>query len=218
MNRLAAGEAIEAGQGSHAHPVAARDRPQRIAGPHHLEPHLAVVLDRRPGEEPQPLARPQDVMRGDAVHARERDRVHAIAAGDAPQRITAAHDLELHVGAAPAGAAVDPRGGEHARSPAAVGVAGTSRSSPDGEPSVGSVLSLRRIATLVLNCRATRVDRIAAADLVVLEAHALIGGELGDVLLEDRRRIDRQEQVERPGGVGGPAVEGGIEVVNLVRP
>ncbi len=50
----------------------------------------------------------------------------------------------------------------------------------------------------------------------MLYPHALVRREIGDVLLEHRCGIDRYQQIEGPGRVGGPAMERGIEVVNLV--
>ena len=51
---------------------------------------------------------------------------------------------------------------------------------------------------------------------VVLDAHALIGSQLRQGLLQALGRIDGHQQPERAGWVGGPAMERRVELVDVI--
>src|SRR5262249_54859386 len=61
-----------------------------------------------------------------------------------------------------------------------------------------------------------RGDRVAAHHSVVRDAEPLVGRYLRDVGGKHVGRLDRQQQVERAAWIGGPAVVGGIELVDFL--
>ncbi len=61
-----------------------------------------------------------------------------------------------------------------------------------------------------------RDDRITLTNGVMRHAHALLCAELSEILLEHLRPVDRQQQKMRPRRIGGPAMKGRVEVVELV--
>src|SRR5215831_11068877 len=60
-------------------------------------------------------------------------------------------------------------------------------------------------------------EGIAAVDAVVSDPEPLIGRQLRDVVREHIGRLYRHQHEVRTRGVGGPAVERGIELVELIR-
>src|SRR6185312_1486359 len=81
------------------------------------------------------------------------------------------------------------------------------------EPTAGHRIDSAQNRGAGLEASRDGVDRVPPADNVVLDPHALFGRQAGEVLLEHRYRIDRQQQVKRTRTVAGPAVKGWIEPV-----
>ena len=74
----------------------------------------------------------------------------------------------------------------------------------------------RSTSGVVLFCLGDAGDRVAALHVVGRHAHALLGRQRQQGLLEARGGVDRHQQAVRAGRVGGPAMEGRIELVQLV--
>src|SRR6185312_13773595 len=175
---------------------------------------MSVLRDGRSGIQPELLTRPQDLVGGNPVHAGEGMHSCSVAMRDAPQGVAASDNLKLHV-ASPAGETIYSCCGEphflwkNVRGRRHFEIV-THREPPAGH----SVDSAQKRDT-GLEASRDRIDRVPPPDNVVLNSHALFGCEVGDVLLEHRCRIDRQQQIEGTCRIAGPTVKGWIEPVNL---
>ena len=86
---------------------------------------------------------------------------------------------------------------------------------PHGEPA-GQVVQLADDVHAGVELARDGGDRVTAPDAVVVDPETLIGGELLQVLAEYVGRIHRQQEVMRTRGVGRPAMEGGVQLVELL--
>src|SRR6516164_1567486 len=97
----------------HAALEQACDQRHRVTLTHRVLDMAAVDATARIGREPDVLPGAQRITGLQAVQGREGVDVHAGAARNGPERISAAHDLHMGTRPAHADAAIDARGGEH---------------------------------------------------------------------------------------------------------
>src|SRR6266480_1808672 len=110
---------------------------------------------------------------------------------------------------------IDTRGGQHDLGGQLRDRARHAQVIPHGEPA-GQVVQLADDVHAGVEGAGDGGDRVAAPHAVVSDTETLIRGELLEVLGEDVRYVHRQQQVVRTGGVGRPAMEGRVELVELL--
>ena len=93
------------------------------------------------------------------------------------------------------------------------GGGGDAQIGTDREASLGQAIQVTNDIHGGLELVCHRHNRVALTNRVMRQTHTLLFGELREVIVENLRGVDREEQVVRARGVGSPAMECRVELI-----